>query len=158
VITVLADSPSKRHFDLIFGGLLHTCTDAINFAQDDGNVFKWLKATSGSRIKRQLVYTWLHMLLMLGRFVYGKVKSGRVQKPALAVVQKWAVLVTISWNCLIIRACALRSLSKSLVLRALTQEERSQFLQLQLDDDTKPADAQGNRSDSSKGSGNGNRS
>jgi hypothetical protein len=53
------------------------------------------------------------MMLMLGRFVYSKLKSGLAQKLALAVVL----------NRLIIRACALRSLSKSLVLGAFAQEE-----------------------------------
>jgi hypothetical protein len=52
----------------------------------------------------------------------------------------------------------LRSLSKSFVLGAFAQEERSQLLQLLLDDDAKPADAQGDSSDSSKGSGNGSNS
>jgi hypothetical protein len=52
----------------------------------------------------------------------------------------------------------LRSLSKSLVLGAFAQEKRSQLLQLLLDDDAKPADAQGDSSDSSKGSGNGSNS
>jgi hypothetical protein len=42
--------------------------------------------------------------------------------------------------------------------RAFSQEERSQKLQLLLDDDAKPADAQGDSSDSSKGSGNGSNS
>jgi hypothetical protein len=55
---------------------------------------------------------------------------------------------------LIIPAFALRSLSKSLFLGAFAQEERSELLQLHLDDDAKPADAQGDSSDSSKGSGN----
>jgi hypothetical protein len=50
MIMVLADSQLERHFDLLFGGLLHTCTDGIHFEQDDGNVFKWLRATSGLRI------------------------------------------------------------------------------------------------------------
>jgi membrane-anchored glycerophosphoryl diester phosphodiesterase (GDPDase) len=66
------------------------------------------------------------MLLMLGRFVYSKVKSGLVQKLALAVVLIWAALVTMTSNRLIIRACALRSVSKSFVLRAFAQEEGSQ--------------------------------
>jgi hypothetical protein len=65
------------------------------------------------------------MLLMLGKFVYSKVKSGLVQKLALAAVLNWAALVTMTSNRLIIRACALRSLSKSLVLGAFAQEERS---------------------------------
>jgi hypothetical protein len=42
------------------------------------------------------------------RFVYRKVKSGLVQKLALAVVLNWAALVTMTSNRLIIRACALR--------------------------------------------------
>jgi hypothetical protein len=92
--------------------------DGIYFAQDDGNVFKWLRATSGSRIERQLVYILLPMLLMLGSFVYSKLKSGLAQKLALAVVLIWAALVTMTSNHLIIRAFALRSLSKSLVLGA----------------------------------------
>jgi hypothetical protein len=50
------------------------------------------------------------------------------------------------------------NLSKSLVLGAFAQEERSQLLQLLLDDDAKPTDAQGDRNDSSKGSGNGSNS
>jgi hypothetical protein len=95
------------------------------------------------------------MLLMLGRFFYSKVKSGRVQKLALAVVPNWAALVKMTSNRLIIRACALRSLIKSLVLGAFPQEERSELLQLLLGDDTTPADAQGDSSDSSMGSGNG---
>jgi hypothetical protein len=95
------------------------------------------------------------MQLMLGRFVYSKVELGHVQKLALAVVLNWAALVTTISNRLVIRAWALRSLSKNLVLRAFAQEERSQYLQLQLDDDAKIADAQGDSSDSSKGSGNG---
>jgi hypothetical protein len=79
--------PVKKALRLdCFGGLLHTCTDRIHFAQDDGNVFKWLRATSGSCIKRQLVCIKLHMLLMNGRFVYSKLKSGLVQQLALAVV------------------------------------------------------------------------
>jgi hypothetical protein len=43
-------------------------------------------------MKRQLVYIWLHIfiMLMLGRFVYSKSKSGPVQKLALAVVLNWA--------------------------------------------------------------------
>jgi hypothetical protein len=141
-----------------FGGLLHTCIDATNFAQDDGDVFKWLRATSGSCIKRQLVYIWLHMLLMLGRFVYSKLKSGLVQKLAIAVVLNWAAQVTMTSNRLITHACALRSKSKSLVLGAFAQEERSQLLQLLLDDNAKAADAQGDSSDSSKGGGNGSNS
>jgi hypothetical protein len=60
------------------------------------------------------------MLLMLGRFVYSKLKSGLLQKLALAVVLKWAALVTMTSDCLVIRACALRSLSKSLVLGAFS--------------------------------------
>jgi hypothetical protein len=52
----------------------------------------------------------------------------------------------------------LRSLSKSLVLGAFAQEERSLLLKLLLDDDATPADAQGDSSDSSKGSGNGSNS
>jgi hypothetical protein len=95
---------------------------------------------------------------VLGRFVYSKLKSGLVQKLALAVVLNWAALVTITSNRLIIQACALRSLSKSLVLGAFAPEERSKLLQLLLDDDAKPADAQGDSSDSSKGSGNGSNS
>jgi hypothetical protein len=119
--------PVKKALRLdFFGGLLRTCTDGIHFAQGDGNVFNWLRATSSSHIKRQLVYFWLPMLLMLGRFVYSKVKSGLVQKLALAVVLNWADLVTMTSNHMIIRACALRSLSKSLVLRAFAQEEGSQ--------------------------------
>jgi hypothetical protein len=45
------------------------------------------------------------MLLMLGRFVCSKVKSGLVQKLALAVVLNWAALVTMTMtsNLLIIR-------------------------------------------------------
>jgi hypothetical protein len=98
------------------------------------------------------------MLLMLGRFVYSKLKSGLVQKLALAVVLNWAAQVTMTSNRLILQACALRSLSTRLVLVAFAQEERSHLLQLLLDDDAKPADAQGNSSDSSKGSGNGSNS
>jgi hypothetical protein len=82
------------------------------------------------------------MLLMLRRFVNSKLKLDLVQKLALAVVLNWAAQV-------LIQACALRSLSKSLVLGAFAQEERSQLLQLLLDDDTKSADAQGDISDSS---------
>jgi hypothetical protein len=52
----------------------------------------------------------------------------------------------------------LRSSSKSLVLGVFAQEERSQLLQLLLDDAAKAADAQGDSSDSSKGSGNGSNS
>jgi hypothetical protein len=74
------------------------------------------------------------------------------------VVLNWAALVTITSNRLNIRACALRSLSKSAVRGAFAQEERSQLLQLLLDDDAKPADAQGDSSDSGKGSGNGSNS
>jgi hypothetical protein len=92
------------------------------------------------------------MLLMLGKFVYSKLKSGPVQKLALAVVLDWAAQVTMTSNRLTIQACVLQSLSKGLVLGAFAQEERSELLQLLLDDDVKPADAQG--SDSSKGSGN----
>jgi hypothetical protein len=95
------------------------------------------------------------MLLMLERFVYSKLKSGLVQKLALVVVLNWAAQVTMTSNRLIIRACALRNFSRSLVLSAFAQEERSQLLQLLLDDDAKPADAQGDSSDSGKGSGNG---
>jgi hypothetical protein len=95
------------------------------------------------------------MLLMLVRFVYSKAKSGLVQKLALAVVLNWAALVTMTSNRLIVRACAMRSFRKSLVLGAFAQEERSQLLKLLLDDDAKPADAQGDSSDSSKGSGDG---
>jgi hypothetical protein len=51
--------------------------------------------------------------------------------------------------------CAMWSMSKSLVLGAFAREERSQLLQLLLDDDAKPADAQGDGSNSSMGSGNG---
>jgi hypothetical protein len=106
------------HFDLTFGGLLHTCTDGIHFEQDDGIVFKWLRATSGSRINRQLVYMLMPILFILGRLVYSKMKSGLVQKLAEAVVLNWAALVTMTSNRLIIRACAMRSISKSLVLGA----------------------------------------
>jgi hypothetical protein len=42
--------------------------------------------------QKQLVYILLHMLLMLGRFVYSKLKSGLVQKLALAVVLNWALI------------------------------------------------------------------
>jgi hypothetical protein len=63
---------------------------------------------------------------MLGKFVYSKFKSGLVQKLAFAVVLNWAAQVTMTSNRLIIQACALRSISKSLVLRAFAQEERSQ--------------------------------
>jgi hypothetical protein len=91
---------------------------------------------------------------MLGRFVYSKLKSGLVPKLALAVVLNWAAQVTMTSNRLIIQACALRSLRKSLILGAITQEERSQLLQMLLDDEAKPADAQGDNSDSSKASGN----
>jgi hypothetical protein len=66
------------------------------------------------------------LLLKLGRFVYSKLKSGLVQKLALAVVLNWAAQVAMISNRLIIEACASRSLSKSLVLRAFAQEERSQ--------------------------------
>jgi hypothetical protein len=89
------------------------------------------------------------MLLMLGRFVYSKVKSGLVQKLALEVLLNWAALVKMTSNRLIIRAFALQSLSKSFVLEAFAQEEGSQLLQLLLNDD-----AQDDSSDSSKGSGN----
>jgi hypothetical protein len=95
---------------------------------------------------------------MLGGFVYSKLKSGLVQKQALAVVLNWAAQVTTTSNRLIIRECALRSSSKSPILGAFAQEERSQLLQQLLDDDAKPADAQGDMSDSSKGSGNGSNS
>jgi hypothetical protein len=74
------------------------------------------------------------------------------------VVLNWAAQVTMASNHLIIQTCALRSLSKSLVLGAFAQEERSQLLQLLLHDDAKPADAQGDISDSSKGTGNGSNS
>jgi hypothetical protein len=47
------------------------------------------------------------MLLMLGRFVYSKLISGLVKKPALAVVLNWAALVTMTSNRLIFRGCAL---------------------------------------------------
>jgi hypothetical protein len=97
----------------------------------------------------------LVILLMLGRFVYSKAKAGLVQKGALAVVLNWAAPVTMTSNRWIIRACALRCSSKSLVLGAFAQEERSHLLQLLLDDDAKPADAQGDSSEISKGSGNG---
>jgi hypothetical protein len=83
------------------------------------------------------------MLLMLGRFVYSKLKSILVKELALAVVLNWAAQVTMTSNRLTIRAFALQSVSKSLVLGAFAQEERSQLLQLLLDDDAKPADAQG---------------
>jgi hypothetical protein len=73
---------------------------------------------------------------------------------ALAVVLNWAAQVTAASNRLIIKACALRSFSTSLVLGAFAQEERSQLLQLLPDDDAKHTDAQGDSSDSSKGSGN----
>jgi hypothetical protein len=82
------------------------------------------------------------MLLMLGRFVYSRLKSGLVQKLVTAVVLNWAALVTMASNRLIIRRCKLRSLSESLVLEAFAQEE----LQLLLDDDAESADAQGNSS------------
>jgi hypothetical protein len=95
------------------------------------------------------------MLLMLRRFVNSKLKSGLVQKLALAVVLNWAAQVTITSKRLIIQACALRSLSKSLVLGAFAQDERSRLLQLLLDEDAKPADAQGDSSDSRKGRRNG---
>jgi hypothetical protein len=85
-------------------------------------------------------------------------KSGLVLKLAVAVVLNWAAQVVMKSNRLIFQACALRSLSKSLVLGAFAQEKRSQLLQLLLDDDAKPADAQGDSSDSSKGSGNGSNS
>jgi hypothetical protein len=49
------------------------------------------------------------MLLMLGRFVYGKVKSGLVKQLASAVVLNWAALATATPNRLVIRECALRS-------------------------------------------------
>jgi hypothetical protein len=144
VIAVLADNPLKSTSTI--GGLLPTCTDAVHFEQDGGHVFKWLRAMSSSRIKRHLVYIWLHMLLMPRRFVDSRLKSGLEQKLALAVVLYWAALVTVTSNRLIIRACALRSLSKSLVLGAFAQAERSQLLQLLLEDNAKPADAQGDSS------------
>jgi hypothetical protein len=84
-MTVLADSPLKSYFDLIFWQTfthLHRWNPLI---ADDGNKFRWLRSTSGSHIKRQLVYILLPMLLMLGRFVYSTVKSGLVQKLALVV-------------------------------------------------------------------------
>jgi hypothetical protein len=56
------------------------------------------------------------------------------------------------------QASALRSVSKWLLLGAFAQEERSQILKLLLDDAAKPADAQGDSSDPSKGSGNGSKS
>jgi hypothetical protein len=83
------------------------------------------------------------------------VKSGLVQELVFAVVLNWTALVTMTSNRLIIRACALRSYSKSLVLGAFAQEEQSQLLQLLLGDDAKPTDAQGDSGDFSKGSGNG---
>jgi hypothetical protein len=49
------------------------------------------------------------MLLMFGRFVYSKLKSGPVQKLALSVLLNWAAQVTMTSNRLIIQACALRS-------------------------------------------------
>jgi hypothetical protein len=128
------------------------------FAQHDGNVLKWLKGTNGLCMNRQLVYIWLHMLLIPGWSVYSKLKSGPVKKPAFAVVQNWAAQVTMTSNHLIIQACALRSLSKCLVLGVFAQEERSELLQLILDEDAKPPDALGDSSDSSKGSGNGSKS
>jgi hypothetical protein len=87
-----------------------------------------------------------------------QVEIGPGEELALAVVLNWAAQVTMTSNRLVIQARALRSLSKTLVLGAFAQEERSQSLQLLFDEDAKPADAQGDSSDSSKGSGNGSKS
>jgi hypothetical protein len=83
------------------------------------------------------------MLLMLGTFVYSKVKSGLVQKLALAVVLNWAALATMPSNRPIIKTCALRSSNKSLVLGAFAQEERSRTYCSCSTTTPKPADAQG---------------
>jgi hypothetical protein len=80
------------------------------------------------------------MLPVLGRFVNRNVKSGLVYELALALVLNWTALVTMTPNRLVIRAYALRSLSKSLVRSRGPRSggTKPQLLQRLLDDDAKP--------------------
>jgi hypothetical protein len=63
-------------------------------------------------------------MLVLGRFVYSKVKSGLVQKVALAVVLNWAAQVTMTSNRLIIRSCVMWGFKHEPRSQGLSSEER----------------------------------
>jgi hypothetical protein len=76
-VTVLAGrGPPKGASNVCI--LLLACIDGSRFLQEEGKLSNCLK--NRFTFQRLLVYTWLSMLLMLGRFVYSKLKSGLVQE------------------------------------------------------------------------------